>query len=381
MSNSKRHAPARHVFGRWVPVGIAAAIVALIFVQAGIRPAEASATLRPGTIAELRAGPPRPPSRIGPPAASTGARTQAATATFIVSYSGFSAPARAAFQAAVDIWASQISSPVPIRVNASWTPLGADILGSAGASNFARGFSGAPVANTWYPIALANKLAGTDLAPADADIDASFSSAFPNWYFGTDGNTPAGEYDLMTVVLHELGHGLGFVGSASVSAFGSGSIGLSGFPVIYDRFAVNGSNQSLVNRSLFPNGSLTLGDQLTGSNLFFNGANASAVTGGQPRLYAPPAWQQGSSYSHLDENTYPAGNPNSLMTPQLDQGESILDPGPITRGIFADMGWNKSSTAPTATPTRTPTRTPTPRPTGTPSGAPERRVFVPVART
>lgn len=374
MSKSKRH-----VYARWVPVGIAAALVALIFVQAGLRPAEASATLRPGAIVDLRAGPARPPSRIGPPAASTSPRTQAATATFIVSYSGFSAPARAAFQAAVDIWASQISSPVPIRVNASWTPLGSGILGSAGASNFARGFSGAPDPGAWYPIALANKLAGTDLAPADADIDASFSSAFPNWYFGTDGNTPAGQYDLMTVVLHELGHGLGFVGSASVTAFGSGSIGLSGTPVIYDRFVVNGSNQSLVNRSLFPNGSLDLGDQLKSGNIFFNGAAASAAAGGKPRLYAPSSWQPGSSYSHLDEDTYPAGNPNSLMTPQLDQGEAILDPGPITRGMFADMGWNRSSAAPTATPTRTPASTP--RPTGTPSGAPERRVFVPVART
>lgn len=380
MSKSNRQASVRRAFGRWLPVGIAAAMVALIFGQAGLRPAEASVTLRPGGMIELRAGPARPPSRIGPPAASTSPHPQAATTTFIVTYTGFSAPARAAFQAAVDIWASQISSPVPIRVNATWTALGAGILGSAGASVFANDFPGAADRTTWYPIALANKLAGTDLAPADSDIDASFSSAFPNWYFGTDGNTPAGEYDLMTVVLHELGHGLGFVGSASVSAFGSGSIGLSGLPVIYDRFAVNGSNQSLVNRSLFPNGSLALGDQLTGGNIFFNGANASAAAGGKPRLYAPPAWQQGSSYSHLDEDTYPAGNPNSLMTPQLDQGEAILDPGPITRGIFADMGWNQSSAA-TATPTRTPTRTPSPLPTGTPSGAPERRVFVPMARS
>ena len=380
MSKRNHHGSVRRAFGRWLPTGIAAAIVGLMLVQAGLRPAQASAGIRPGTMIELRAGPARPPSRVGPPSTGPGARPQAAQATFVVTYTGFSAPARAAFQEAVDIWASQISSPVPIRVNASWTPLGADILGSAGASVFVNDFSGAADRTTWYPVALANKLAGTDLAPTDADIDASFSSAFPNWYFGTDGNTPAGQYDLMTVVLHELGHGLGFVGSANVNALGSGTIGLSGLPVIYDRFAVNGSNQSMTNRSLFPNGSLTLGDQLRSNNIFFSGTNASAAAGGKPRLYAPSLWQPGSSYSHLDESAYPAGNPNSLMTPQLDQGEAILDPGPITRGIFADMGWNRSS-APTATPTRTPTRTPTPRPTGTPTGAPERRVYVPAAHS
>jgi hypothetical protein len=50
-------------------------------------------------------------------------------------------------------------------------------------------------------------------------------------------------------------------------------------------------------------------------------------------------WQQGSSYSHLDEATYPAGNANSLMTPQLSSAEAIHSPGPITQALFKSIGW------------------------------------------
>jgi hypothetical protein len=93
-----------------------------------------------------------------------------------------------------------------------------------------------------------------------------------------------------------------------------------------------------------------------------------------PRMYAPLSWDQGSSYSHLDENTYPNGDPNSLMTPGINNGEAVHDPGPIARGMFTDMGWTTSASqvAPTATPTLTPTLTPIAElsPTATPTVGP-----------
>ncbi len=258
--------------------------------------------------------------------------------TFIVTYNGFTPQAQAAFQAAVDIWASQIQSSVPIRVTANWTPLGPGVLGSAGATSIWRDFAGAPTPNTWFPVAVASKIIGTDIDPSKDDIVANFSSTF-TWYYGTDGNAGV-NYDLMTVVLHELGHGLGFFGSMTVSG-GIGTWGLgSGFPVMYDRFAINGSSQFLIDTGLFPNPSAALAAQLVSNSVFFAGPNVGAANGGfAGRLYAPNPFQSGSSYSHWNESTFPAGNINSLMTPQLAAGEAIHDTGPITRGLFADIGW------------------------------------------
>jgi hypothetical protein len=259
------------------------------------------------------------------------------TANITVVYvGGWSAPAQAAFQYAVDIWETQITSGVEIKINAEWTALGPGILGSAGAYDYLANFSGAPQTNTWYPYALANKLAGSDLDPANPDIEARFNSSFTNWYFGTDGNPPVTDYDLVSVVLHEIGHGLGFAGSMVVSG-GSGSWGYgSPYPFIYDRFTENGSGQSLVDD--FPNNSVALANQLTGGDIFFNGPNTNPANGGAPaELYAPGTWQQGSSYSHLDESFN--GTPNALMTYSLNNGEANHLPGPVMLGIFADIGW------------------------------------------
>lgn len=119
-----------------------------------------------------------------------------------------------------------------------------------------------------------------------------------------------------------------------------GGLGDPPRPLIFDRFAVNGAGQSLLDTNLFPNPSSALAAQLTSGNVAFNGPNANAANSGiPPRLYAPNPWEQGSSFSHLDEDTYPPGDVNSLMTPKLSLGESVHTPGPITRGIFSDLGW------------------------------------------
>jgi hypothetical protein len=299
------------------------------------------------------------------------------TANIVVNYiGGWDAQAQAAFEYAVGIWETLVSSPVPIYVDAEWSPLGPGILGGAGARTSHRDFSGAPVPNTWYPAALANSLAGTDLNPGFADIGAEFSSSYSNWYFGTDGN-PGSQIDFASVVLHEVGHGLGFFGSMQVSSttglgsWGSGTI----YPYIYDRFTENGAGDSLINTSLFPNQSAALAAQLTSNNVYFDGPNGNAANGGgRVKLYAPGTWQQGSSYSHLDEIFN--GTANALMTYSIPPGEANHNPGPVTLGMFTDMGWGGSPNPPTATPTRTPTVTLTPTITPTKTPFPP---FTPVA--
>jgi hypothetical protein len=278
-------------------------------------------------------------------------------ATFQVTYNGFTSQAQTAFQRAADIWSGLVSSPRPIRITATFASLAPSVLGSAGATCYHRDFLGAPIANTFYPNPLADRVSDRDISAsgcgpdteANFEIVASFSST-ANWYYGTDGNTPNGQVDFVSVVLHEIGHGLGFSGFASVSGgigtLGAGSTGVL-YPSIYDRFTVTETGAAMLS---IPNQSAALGMQLTqpysnanprGPGVYFNGTNAKASNGGlSARLYTASTWSSGSSYSHLDESTYPAGNADSLMTYAIGSAEAIHHPGNVTLGIFKDMGWS-----------------------------------------
>lgn len=265
------------------------------------------------------------------------------TANIIVFYLGFTPEAEAAFQSAVDTWAATLDSDVDIFVIAQFANLGPGVLGAAGSPFIFRDAPGLR-RNTWYGGALADKLAGQDLNPAVFDIQASFNSNFPNWYFGTDGNTPAGDFDFRTVVLHELGHGLNFFGGMTYnSSDGIGSYGFGlqpAFPTIYDQFADTRPGRQLVKTNKFPNPSTTLGDALIGDQIQFSGSSTKSTTRGERAvLYTPDNWRPGSSYSHLDEVSY-SGTVDGLMTPFLAPGESYQSPGPIVYAMFDDMGWN-----------------------------------------
>lgn len=263
---------------------------------------------------------------------------RAETATFEVTYIGFTPEAQAAFQFAVDIWETQISSPVPIRVTAVWKPLDDGVLGSAIWGTLYANFPGAQQINTWYPVALAEKMAGRDLNDQDEiDIVANFSSS-ANWYLQTSGTPAAGQYDLVTVVLHELGHGLGIVDTFTVPEGSvNGSVGFQSRSIIFDRFIENTADQNLYVDFTSP--SPELKSQLTSGGLFFDSPSVLIGNGNQRgKIYAPSTFDGGSSISHLDELTY-NGTSNALMTPQIGATERIHNPGPITMGMLADMGW------------------------------------------
>ncbi|ACG74521.1 protease-associated PA domain protein [Anaeromyxobacter sp. K] len=154
-----------------------------------------------------------------------------------------------AFQRAAEIWASSLDSAVEVRIQASFVPLActasAATLGSAGAIQVFRDFPGAAFENTWYHVALANKLAFTDLAPGDPnssadDLRARFNSEIgkvgcltgTSWYYGLDNGHTASQINLVTVLLHEFAHGLGFSSFANVS---TGAY-LVGFGDVYSKF-------------------------------------------------------------------------------------------------------------------------------------------------
>ena len=158
------------------------------------------------------------------------------TAPFSVVYIGdWTATQKAAFQRAVDVWSRLLVSSVTIKVNASLTSLGPGFLGSAGPAGLAQDTED----GTWYPIALGNAIEGRDLNGSDPEIEAEFPSDNSQIYYGT-GTPPAGTYDFTSTAMHELGHGLGFLGSM-VSNGTSGFYGVDDFdnPLVYDLFTVH----------------------------------------------------------------------------------------------------------------------------------------------
>jgi hypothetical protein len=151
-----------------------------------------------------------------------------------------------AFQYAANIWGSTLSSNATIVVLATMEPLTctatAATLGSAGPISVWRDFTGAPQPATWYHASLANKLFGTDLDATAPEIRARFNSnlgqanclAGSPFYLGLDANHGTA-IDLVTVLLHEFGHGLGF----STTTSGTTGQYLAGFPSIYDHFLLD----------------------------------------------------------------------------------------------------------------------------------------------
>ena len=263
------------------------------------------------------------------------------------------------FKYAADFWAQRLDSPVEVKVQAKFEALTCSstsaVLGSAGTRYIFSDFTGAPRSKTWYSSALANKLAGEDLEPAEDDISARFTTAlddgsctFPRkWYYGLDAQPTGGTTDFATVVIHELGHGLGFQTfvSRSTGAKLAGGDGIrrdDAYMVhLYDATAGKTWAQ------------MTDAERLTStentSNLLWNGPEVTAVAssafssgvgpGGRAQIYAPNPSESGSSISHWDS----ALTPNEIMEPTYTSARHSLL---ITDELMKDLGWSLASGVP-----------------------------------
>jgi hypothetical protein len=204
-----------------------------------------------------------------------------------------------AFQFAADLWGNSLDSNVDIQIQASFDPLGPNVLGAAASAfsirNFndlaATGFPGGSP-NTNYHIALADKRAGADLltafgfTAATPEIVAQFSSDF-DFYLGLDNNHGATN-DLVVVLLHEFGHGLGF--SSFMSRTSGNTPGGVTDPFLNN--TLDGSTNTSLAALLTSTAAVRLATIQKVDQIVWTGANVAAgvpttLRFGRPELVAP----------------------------------------------------------------------------------------------
>lgn len=251
---------------------------------------------------------------------------------FVINFNNVPENVKIPIQAAVDVWSENFSSTVPINININWgRSTSYSVLASASAKKNFANFIGAPDKTLYYPSALANALSGKDLDPNAAEMEITINSSAP-WYYGIDGNCPARSYDLVSVILHEMAHGLGFISGTYYDEFSG--FGRVDQPTPFDAYAQLPDGRRLAD---MPSPSLETGKAMT-TNLVWSGDIATKENNGvKPKLYTPTAYEAGSSVAHLDEATFSRSGNNAVMTPNLDSGEVFHLPGSLLLAMFEDM--------------------------------------------
>ena len=266
-------------------------------------------------------------------------KKMAPQSTFEVDYTGFTSESRAAFQSAVDVWASYLVSRVPIRVIAKYESINSTTLATSGSKKVFKNFSPNILNDTWYPSALADAIAGKDLDTKEGDIVITVNKNI-SWSFKTDGSKDNFKFDLKTVILHELAHGLGFTTTFKIAGTNTLQVqwGLESLPLIYDTYIQNDKGLILTDNTKIGNPSTDLKANTTNNTTFFNIGKGTYIQN-PPKLHAPKDFASGSSLSHLNESVYPKGTLNALMSPFVGSGEVNHQIGPVILAILNKIGW------------------------------------------
>jgi len=260
----------------------------------------------------------------------------------------------AVFQQAAVMWGAQLHSSVPIHVSAGMVALpctaSSAVLASTGAASIHRDFPAAPVAATWYPQALANALSGSDLDPTSPDMETQFNSTLgasgcltgTPFYLGLDAKPGPGQIDMLTVVLHELAHGLGFQSYADFTT-GATLLGFSdAFLLDMQEFGSSPAALSAMTDQERVSAAVSDPDLYWSGAAVQEGASvlSAGLISGHVRLYAPATFAAGSSVSHYST----ALTPNELLEPFYTGPNRNLT---LTLDLLHDIGWPSTTiTAP-----------------------------------
>lgn len=267
---------------------------------------------------------------------------------------------------AARLWADVFPSAVEIRMLAAWTEMGSGVLGSAGPTFlFWGGDCDLGLKPQLYTPPILNSILGRDFDDGfgilEHHFELSVSSAI-DWHFGLEGETvPTNQLDFLSLVLHEMAHGLFFFSFSDVRSFqgsfrpgfGSNEFLEDGTqlavsqrtPSHFDRFLTDDSKTPLV---LLCEDGATFYNALVTAIRFFDPRATAAGRLTDFSMHSPPTYAYGTSTMHFlenadaraadcERNNLDGADPNQcsgLMSPSLDRGQAQHEIGENTKRIL-----------------------------------------------
>lgn len=217
-------------------------------------------------------------------------------------------------------------SNIAVRADFKFRDLGSTgTLGQAGPAGF-------DVRNgIYFAQALFNFLAKNDVNGGAISLSVEMNTnASVTWFYGAS-TPPTNQYSWQSVIMHEVGHSMGFFDTVAQN----GSYSNAG-PSIFETITTLGVGGPALS-SLDQAGRA---QAVISNNLYWGGQFGLSANNGQAiKLFSPNPYQEGSNYSHLDPSQTGIGG---LYFPSLP--DATYFPGPTKQelGIFHDVGWGTS---------------------------------------
>jgi len=236
---------------------------------------------------------------------------------------------------AIDIYSNLLIGPRPVRLKITFEDQGGTTC-ATGAPEWSRTVPGLP--GIWWPSPLACQLANVDIPAAPAwHAHIEINSRMVNQHdydYSLTPDVPGGKIDFLHVMLHELGHCMGFVNLCNDDgSWHDGTSDLHSWSLWYEDFFGDYVQFVFLNQA-------ERYVALESDALYWWDDYVEASCGGPFQVYAPffgPALPENNA-SHWD----PSHSPNELMEPTVTR--NLRDLGMLSPAL-RDLGWTVVSVA------------------------------------